>query len=183
MYSEIRAAQMAAYLLLKSDGQMAYIRLLKLLYLAERRAMARWGDSISGDHFVSMPKGPVLSQTYDLIKGDSSDSPWNTLIKGERNYEVSVLDGIGIDDLDELSKAELDILQITIDEFGHMSSFEIVQFTHDNCSEWQDPQGSSYPISPESVFRAMGKNVAQIKALLEKHREQSQLESAKANLV
>jgi len=161
---------------------MAYIKLLKLLYLVERQAMAKWGEPISGDSFVSMPQGPVLSQTYDLIKNDSA-SPWSNLIKGETNYEVSLVHKIEITDLDELCPAEIKIIDQVFEKFGKMSRFEIVKFTHDHCQEWQYPHGSSYPIKPENVYRAMGKNENQVKKLLKKYSEQRQLESLKVQLV
>lgn len=180
MFSEIRVTQMAAYLLKKRGGRMAYIKLLKLLYLVERQAMAKWGESISGDLFVSMPHGPVLSQTYDLIKGDAqSPCPWNKLIKGETNYEVSLVHNIEIEDLDELCAAEIKILDQIFENFGRMSRFEIVKYTHDYCAEWDDPQGSSFPIRPESIFRAMGKNDDQVQKLSKKYHEQRQLDSLK----
>lgn len=88
MFSEERVTQMAAYLLLKGGGRMPYIKLLKLLYIAERNAMAKWGESISGDRFVSMPHGPVLSQTYDLIQGHCGhESIWQRWICDESHYE------------------------------------------------------------------------------------------------
>jgi len=46
---------------------MAYIKLIKLLYLADREALLRWGRPITTDCHVSMPKGPVVSQIYHLI--------------------------------------------------------------------------------------------------------------------
>ena len=186
MFSEIRVTHMAAYFLKREGGRIAYIKLLKLLYLAERKAMAKWGECISGDNFVSMPKGPVLSQTYDLIKGHGEapdkTTPWYELIKDEANYEVSLIHDIQFDDLDELSPSELQILDQTYNEFGGMSRFEIVDFTHDKCPEWEDPKGSSFPIKPESIFRAMGKNESQTQKLLKKHREQTQLDTLKSQL-
>jgi len=72
MFSEPVVTQMAAYLLKKRGNRMAFIKLIKLLYLAERKAVSKWAEPISGDHFVSMPHGPVLSQTYELIKSQPS---------------------------------------------------------------------------------------------------------------
>jgi uncharacterized phage-associated protein len=186
MFSEERVTQMAAYLLMRGGKRMAYIKLLKLLYLAEREALAKWGESISGDHFVSMPHGPILSQTYDLIKGHTPSievCPWQKMIRDESNYEVSLLNDIDIEDLDELSPAEIKILDDTFNKFGHMSRFEIVDFTHSNCPEWEDPRGSSFPISPENIFRAMGKTEDQVQKLFEKYREQQQLDSLKSQLI
>ena len=36
---------------------MSYMKLIKLLYLADREALAQWGRSISIDTYVSMDKG------------------------------------------------------------------------------------------------------------------------------
>ncbi|WP_282167106.1 Panacea domain-containing protein [Shewanella japonica] len=183
MFSEERVTQMAAYFLIESGRRIAYIKLLKLLYLAERKALAKWGSSMSGDRFVSMPHGPVLSQTYDLIRGHQSEpSYWQTCIKDEENYEVSLEQTITVDDLDELSRSELRILGEVFAEFGHMSRFEIVNYTHDHCEEWADPNGSSFPIKPESILRAVGKDESQISQLLAKFREDSQLDIVRAAL-
>lgn len=189
MFSEVKVTQMAAHLLSKNEGRMAYIKLIKLLYLAERQAMVRWGESISGDVFVSMPHGPVLSQTYDLIKGHANsphpfqDSPWQQLIKDEANYEVSLRHEIQREDLDELSLAELNILDKVFEEFGYYSRFEIRDYTHDHCPEWEDPNGGSFPIKPASIFRALGKSEHQVKKLLIKHNEEATLNTLKHKLL
>lgn len=186
MFSEKRVAQMAAYLLHRRGGRMAYIKLLKLLYLAERRAMAKWGDSTSGDRFVSMPHGPVLSQTYDLIKGhEGSGSAWDDVIQDENNYEVSLRlspQQVNEDTFDELSPSEIELLDATFNEYGHMSRFDIVRYTHDNCPEWVDPQGSSFPINPAAMLRAMGKSEAQVQEMINARNEQDQLNQVRAFL-
>jgi uncharacterized phage-associated protein len=185
MFSEERVAQMAAFLLQKCGGRMAYLKLLKLLYLADRDAMAKWGDSISGDCFVSMPHGPVLSQTYDLIRGSSAsnDQGWNYWIRGKANYEVSIAHKVvNRDDFDELSNADCAILDAVFLRFGQMDTFEIRDYTHDNCAEWEDPQGSSFPIKPEAIFHALGKNENEIKAFVLHHNVQRQLDEIRSLL-
>mgnify|MGYP003375497353 CR=1 FL=1 len=184
MFSEERVAQMAAFFLEKRGGRMAYIKLIKLLYHADRAAMGKWGESISGDCFISMSKGPVLSQTYDLICGmeSSSDAGWNHWIQGETNYEVSLKKPVTRNDLDELSDAEIEILEGIFKKFGHFKRFDLVQYTHDHCAEWEEPHGSSFPIRPESIFRALGKNKDQVQALVQQHNLQTQLDLARSSL-
>jgi len=182
MFSEQRVAQMAAYLLQKRGGRMAYIKLLKLLYLTDREAMMKWGESISGDCFVSMPHGPVLSQTYDLIRGfgSSVEDGWDFWVKDEDNYEVSLRQRVANREcFDELSDAELEILDNVFEKFGRMKRFEITKYTHDNCTEWEDPHGSSFPISPEAVFRAVETDENRIQALLRQHRTLADLDVAR----
>lgn len=186
MFSEQRVAQMAAYLLHKRGGRMAYIKLLKLLYLADREAMGKWGESISGYCFVSMAHGPVLSQTYDLIKcgsGSATEIGWDFWIKDEDNYEMSLRQPVADRDcFDELSDAELEILDSVFAKFGRMKRFEIVRYTHDHCAEWEDPHGSSFPISPEAVFHAVETKEERVQALVRQHRMLVELDAARSTL-
>ncbi|AVI66961.1 hypothetical protein CKQ84_14305 [Shewanella sp. WE21] len=157
MFSEIKVAQMSAFILHLNGQKMSYLKLIKILYLAEREAVSRWGDSMSGDNFVSMPHGPVLSLTYNLITGGSrmESDGWNKFISGCANYEVSSnLTNPDRDDWDELSDAELAIIESIFNKFKHLTRWELVDYTHDNCKEWIDPKGSSAPISLEKIIYA-----------------------------
>lgn len=183
MFFEERVTQMAAYLLMKNDRKMAHIKLLKLLYLAERNAMAKWGCSMSGDKFISMPHGPELSQTYDLISNHyNTSSLWQQWLLNEEDYEIALNESVSLDTLDELSRSELKILDDVFTEFGRMDKFEIVDYTHNNCSEWIESNGSSLLIKPESILRAIGKSNEQITQLIIKHKDDSQLDMVKAML-
>ena len=80
---------MAAYLLKKHGGSMRFI---KLMYLSDRKAMELYGFPISGDHYFSMNKGPVLSQTYSLVKDGSENeySPWESWISDVADHKVEM---------------------------------------------------------------------------------------------
>ena len=75
MFNEQRVAQMAAYLLGRARGHTKYLKLMKLLYLADRESMKRHGHPISGDRYVSMEHGPVLSHTLNLPRPPSPVPP------------------------------------------------------------------------------------------------------------
>lgn len=181
MYSEIKAAQMAGYILHLDGSTMAYLKLLKLLYLAERNAISRWGESMSGDNFVSMPHGPVLSFTYDMITGASRlENGWNKYVSGRANYEVSLnIQAPERDTWDELSNAELDILGNTYQMFKNLDKWQLVKYTHDHCPEWSDPNGSSTPISIESIINATC-DKAKSQELINLSHEMSNLDQARA---
>jgi len=165
MFDPQKVTQMAAYFLQKRGGRMSYLKLMKLLYLSDREAMSQFGESISDDQAVSMPHGPVLSQTLDLINGDSSAAAWNAWIAGEANYEVSLKVNINREALDELSDADLQIMDVIWARCGRMTRFQIRDYTHEHCPEWQDPNGSSFPISAASIFKAVGKTEEQAQEL------------------
>ncbi|MCR6651795.1 MAG: Panacea domain-containing protein [Cellvibrionaceae bacterium] len=176
MFSEEKVAQMTAYLLSLSGGRESYLKILKMLYLADRDYLGRFGISISGDAMVAMPHGPVLSQTYDCCKG-GGEGGWSNWIKGEANYEIGLKRAVlERDDLDELNDVQIETLRSIHEQYRHMSRWEIRDYTHNHCDEWEDPQGSSWPISPESVFVALGKSPDEVKALTSHLAERKQLE-------
>ncbi len=175
MFNERKVTQMAAFLLDKRGDRMSHLKLMKLLYLSDREAMARYGAPISGDRMVYMPKGPVLSMTLNLMGGnvESSQDGWDSLISDKENHEVSLRHEFTSDDMDELSQADLDVLKAIWKKFGHMTRWEIRDYTHRHCPEWTDPNGSSLPISYTDVFLALGRpqdEAAELSAHLESER-------------
>jgi len=62
-----------AFLIRRENGEVDVFLSLKMLYLADKEALIKWGKTITGDSFSSLPKGPILSKTYDLFKGSAGD--------------------------------------------------------------------------------------------------------------
>lgn len=154
VFDEQKAAQAAAYLLRRQGEPMPYIKLIKLLYLADRKALIETGYPITGDRFVSMPHGPVLSQILDLITWGCRDegSPWREHISLPSNYSVMA---IGPHDEGSLSDYDRGLLDALLDEFGAMDHWDLVDHTH-ALPEWVDPEGSSIDIDPRVILRDAG---------------------------
>lgn len=168
MFNERKAAQMAAFFLGQNpEGRMPHLKLMKLLYLADREAVRNFGFPISGDRMVSMPHGPVLSMTLNLMDGDIESCPggWEEWISDKENHELSLRQPLNTESLDELAPAELEVLCSVWQQFGAMGKWEIRDWTHDHCSEWEDPRGSSNPIPFERLARAVGFDAAAAKEL------------------
>ena len=184
MFNERRVAQMAAYLLSRQKGRMNYLKLMKLLYLADRESMKRHGLPISGDRFVSMDHGPVLSQTFNLVKGAVrfAEHGWNYWIADRADYDVSLKRKVHRESLDELSEANLEVLGDVYAKFGKMDQWKLVDYTHRYCREWEDPKGSSTPIDYESIFKALGRTPAQARKLGERIERQRRVDRLFARL-
>ena len=60
---------------------MKHLRLIKLLYIAERTSLDRFGRPIIGDRYVSVRHGPALSNVYNLIKEEVSETVWSINIE------------------------------------------------------------------------------------------------------
>src|SRR3989304_5613958 len=101
-YREDKAAQAAARLLKLGGGKMNHMKLVKLLYLADRKALLKWGRPITFDWYVSMPHGPALSFTLDKINDSAppdGSSYWHRIISERKGHEVSLLGDVPNDQL------------------------------------------------------------------------------------
>lgn len=177
MFSESRITQIAAYLLAKAGGTESYLKLMKLLYLADRESIRETGDSLSHDQFVSMPQGPVLSQTLDLITNNVRSTVWSDLIGPAPDYSVRLVRQLSVDDTDELSAFDKQVLDGIHAQFGHMNRWEIRDWTHEgNCPEWQDPHGSSLAIKPEALFSAIEHDSDTADSKAKDYRERREIE-------
>ena len=81
-------------------------------------------------------------------------------------------------DRDHLSIADRDTMDLVWRKFGAMTRWQLRDYTHDNCPEWQDPKGSSMPINEQAIFEAMGRSAEQACALaaeIQAQRELSQM--------
>jgi uncharacterized phage-associated protein len=171
-----KTVQAAALLLREHHKRMEYIRLLKLLYIADREMLARRGRTLTGDRAVAMKRGPVLSTVYDLIKGNGSGEMvtlWNAAIRRD-GYDV-VLDGeIGTE---RLTKTEEAILREVSSRYHETDSDELSDLTH-GFAEWahafdEKNPTSSFPIDWKESLIAQGKGewVGEAEALLNERRK------------
>jgi len=163
-FREDKATEAAALFLNLRGGQMSYLKLIKLLYFAEREALLRWRRPITFDSCVSMDHGPALSQTLNLLNGDIEiKGIWQKAISPPANYEVSLLKDPGAQ---SLSEAEEALIREIFGRYGKMSRWEIRNLSHD-LPEWKDPQGSSLPIDYVDILKAGGKTKREITSILE----------------
>jgi uncharacterized phage-associated protein len=180
MFNERKAAQIAAFFTAKQGGTISHLKLMKLMYLAERLSIQEYGDSMVNDTLVSMRYGPVLSQTKDCMDGYGNPNlpdGWDSWISDRANHKVSLSkEDFTEDQLDELSRSELEILDRVWEEHKDKDQWALADFTHDHCAEWHDPGTSTLPIKYEDVLSANGMDQDEAKALAARIRERQQIE-------
>jgi uncharacterized phage-associated protein len=169
--NEKKAAHVVAYFATKEGGRINIVKLVKFVYLSDREFLSRYDSPILHDGLVAMPHGPVNSTTYDFAKGRYHSVNWSTLLS-KCGHDVICAKTVEDSDLDELSNAELEVLDSVWAKFGGMEQWELVKYTHDHCGEWQDPNGSSSTIPYERVLDALGrgKQASQIAIRIEAER-------------
>lgn len=185
LFDERKAAQAAACLLYKAKGRLHLLKLMKLMYLAERLSFQRYGDTITGDEFYSMQNGPVLSMTLNYLNGvaKSKANGWDSWIADCAAHKVALRNKNKIqrleDDLVALSETDLECLIEVWKNFGHMSTDELVEYTHsDACPEWEDPGFSSRRIPIARLLKAVGYNPEQVETLTKRLHEQRYINKA-----
>ena len=153
VFDEIKATQAACYLLSLNAGRMNYMKMIKLLYLADREYITNWSNSITTDFYVSMDNGPVTSKIYDLIKDSRSDNGtyWASCIRTEEYNTVLRKEP---KEYDRLSPMEMEVIADINQKFADKSEWDVVKFCHDNLKEWQNPSGSTIQITIEDIIRA-----------------------------
>jgi hypothetical protein len=155
-----KAVAAAAYVTRKKKGRrISIFELLKTMYAGEREALKAWHRPITGDNFCSMPKGVVLSRTYNLIKGEVMRTN-SDMVKWSQHFsarEGNFVRLISEPDYDYLSGREREALE----KGAHLirsliaKHGRIADVLHDLWPEWKDPERSekgSVPLTPEEVL-------------------------------
>ena len=171
-FNERKAAAAAAHLLRLAGGSMPYLELIKLLYFADRESLDLYGQPITGDRYVNMQHGPVLSAVYDLIKrsvfgAKPPAGPWGVAIAGSGRYAVRLA---GEPEITALSSAELALLEKVFKERRQRDRWETRDASH-ALPEWA---------KPKDLTSAEARPVEQILAVLGKSAEEIEVVRAKA---
>lgn len=151
---------MAAYLAGKVATQrINYMGLIKLMYLADRESISRFGEPISYDEMYSMDYGLVLSDAYDAVKGNDIAPPWDKYFSARNSQEdfyIGLNRQVGRPELDRLSDADIQVLDATFAKFGGMNEWDLSEYMHRHCPEWKFPNGSRIPVDERELVDALG---------------------------
>lgn len=175
LFDERKLTEATIFFLLKSTNQRINIlKLMKLLYLSERTSFEMFHCPLIGDILGSMKNGPVLSRTLDRInEGSRHESYWDKYISDRKNHEIALKPHTieHEDDLLELSDNDIQVLRRIWFEFGGKDQWELVDYTHQYCTEWRNTQ-SFIPISYDDLFTALGFSDVLSKQILTRLQEQ-----------
>jgi hypothetical protein len=167
-FNERKAAAAAAHLLHLGGGTMPYLELIKLMYFADRESLDLYGQPITGDRYVNMQHGPVLSSVYDLIKrtifgAKPPEGPWGAAISGKGRYELRLK---GEPDVTPLSAAELALLEDVFKKRRQRDRWETRDASH-ALPEWAKPKEvtSAEALPVEQILRVLGKTADEIEAV------------------
>ena len=180
---DVAKAIQAVGVLLRREGKRASrLRLLKLLYLADRASLEKTGCQILGSRIVALKNGPLHSEVLDLINGEHIHAPqWSQYFQNVgRDVVLAAEPEIG-----KLSRYEVELLNRVVDEHEHCSDWDIAEETH-SFAEWQkvypDPnENTSRPIPIELLIDSIGRG-ADKAAILQDMKDSEAFDAAFARL-
>ena len=153
-FDERKAAQAAACLLRRHDGQMHGPRLVKLLYLADRRNFVDGAITITGDDLINTENGPALRNILSLIAGDQAvgSETWAQYVRPAHgpylacaeNSDTGYLSGWAIRDLNAI-----------YDQHGRSELPILCHYTR-QLPEWSAPHDGTIEIDPCLILREEG---------------------------
>jgi len=142
------------YYILKKIGEADKIKIIKLIYLADKYHLIHYGRTITNDDYYAMEYGPVGTTLKDILSIEQNNIPVMeeerrylniSVMEEERRYFNSLIERAGqhsfrvVNDrdvpLDMLSESDREALDFVINNFGRMSTWELVDYTH-RYPEW-----------------------------------------------
>jgi uncharacterized phage-associated protein len=154
---DVRKATAATALLVKGTGETMY-PVMKMMYLADKLHLERFGQFIAGDSYSAMKEGPVPCLTYDLMKhlrGGKQEIAGANYIAEFLTYEAGHQLRLKREpDLDELSESEIECLEEVVSLYKKFGKWGVYDMSHDEA--WRETWSRRYfakskPMSMESI--------------------------------
>lgn len=134
---EVDKAVAALAFLVEQTSESMY-SLLKMMYLADKLHLQRYGRFIAGDRYCAMQQGPVPSNAYAIfqhLKGTVTERQFETASRylnylPDRAHAVAL---VSPPDLEELSAGELDCLATIVETYRKFGKWAVRDMSHDEA--------------------------------------------------
>lgn len=175
IYDHHKAIEAAVWTLSHQNAPVTSLKLIELLYLAERESLCHNGFPLMGDLIVSTDQGPILAQTSALANGNHDNAAmqgeWNAHIHRSHSSHQMLVSAVkststknSADKFRSLSESDRDILDTINATYGTMTAAELLELSYE-LPEWKNPHGVPTPINPANMLQAVGMSPEQIAAL------------------
>lgn len=135
---DIAKLKAVALYVLDKCGETDFIHLFKIIYFAERSLYAKYGQHLVKDTFVAMEHGPVPPNLYDALKlmngkGGNRDVKTisDSLLPAGGECAWFFVKAGEKPDMDELSRAEVEVLDEAIERYRDVDTKTLSEWSHD----------------------------------------------------
>lgn len=176
-YNYKKAVQALNHYALKQGGSINKMKALKLIYLADRYHLRKYGRLITNDTYFVMEYGPVPSAVKDIaersfILGEIESNYSKKYIAQVNKYYYKSREGV---EIKVFSQSDIEALDIVWEKYGHYNEFELAELTH-KYPEWKKHK-RALDTSPriqmalEDLFENLDKSIDDIIVLSEQEQE------------
>jgi len=133
-----KATQALNLLARKKGGKINKMKAIKLIFLADRLHLRKYGRPIVGDMYWAMKLGPVGSLTKNVAELSSiSDEALAYAKKYIKPIDgkKQVLTSLKQEDLSVFSKTDIECIESVYNKFSDKDQFELAEITHE-FPEW-----------------------------------------------
>lgn len=143
-----KTIQALHYLIKHLGGQVNFMKLLKLIYFADRYHVRKYATLITQDDYVAMKLGAVGSTTMNILKREDiffryateEDAEYHDkYLRNVSDLEIAAQEIPAADEgdmYDELSESDKEALDFAMEHFGGFPPFQLADITHD-YPEWK----------------------------------------------
>jgi hypothetical protein len=128
-----KAREALVYLALKSTSFDIY-KACKLLFLADKYHLVRYGRTITGDWYFAMPHGPAPNRIYgqlNMMIDDPDNMPaLSSVLNVDRSFQAPRFVATRRLEFENLSKSDLEALDETVRRFDSKTFEELKILTH-----------------------------------------------------
>lgn len=134
-----KATQILNYFAAQAGGKINKMKALKLVFLADRYHLRKYGRLITNDFYVAMKLGPVPSAVIDIAE---SDTFLDEAYKDYASKYIKPLDsGRQVESVDNVdtsffSESDIEALEFSWNNFGQYKKWSLSDFTH-YYPEWK----------------------------------------------
>lgn len=143
-FDERRTTQVAAFFLKSAPGSTQdVIKLVKLVYIADREALLRLGHTLTKGAHYSLPRGPIVSEVLDLLKGKqvgpTENAYWSEHIARVHEHEATLVRDPGTG---RLADSHISLLREIQEEYGRKDTWAVVEAA-EALPEHRKPHGDT----------------------------------------
>jgi uncharacterized phage-associated protein len=139
-FKHTKAVQALAYIANTQDNrEINKMRALKLIWLADRLHLRKYGRTLTGDHYVAMKFGPVPSSTRDILQQNTFSLSQSMLeyannfiaVTGKWDYRALCDVNMKV-----FSETDIEVLSEIVTTYRKLSPFDLRDMSHD-FPEWR----------------------------------------------
>ena len=117
--------------LTQKDKTINCMKAYKLIWLADRYHLRKYGRTITGDNYFAMQKGVVPSNAKNIVEGIPVQTPF--IKENKENFTYTFVENV---DKDVFSESDIEVLDLIWNTYGNMTQWQLSNLSH-QFPEWK----------------------------------------------